>query len=233
MKCETIILLHGGPGFNDSYFYPYLTPLKEQYNVTSYTIGTKTTDLTIEGITKELRDFLFSINSEKISIIAHSFASILVLNQELDLFRKLNKIILCNWVYDNKWIDLFYSKFPNEKRYISKSLKEDSVHYLPYYFKDLNLGRHVFNKISFNDQLQRNTSSIYSNLDLKEKLSLYASKITSITSELDQITPSTYILEATKKFGITNYNIEDCGHFPFIEKPEEFIKIVNKTLGEN
>jgi len=221
-----LILLHGGPGFDESYFYPFLNPLKDNYILHSYTLGSSSKDYTFKSLISELESVIAGIDKNEIYILAHSFSSILTLNLSEKTLHKITKIILSNWIYNSEWIENFYENYPEERNYLSQSMRDDSFHYLKYYFNDQEKGRDVLSKIKFNDNLQKTVGDYYLESSHEKNLGLFHSKIFSISSDFDKITTKNYILTGAQKFNLKNFNIEDSSHFPFVDTPNDFLHLV-------
>jgi proline iminopeptidase len=100
-KGEYLLVIHGGPGFNHSYFKPHLNPLENTFKVVYYdqracgkssipasdSISLKFLVDDVEGIRKVL-------NTEKINILAHSWGVVLAIRYALQYPGRINKLIL-------------------------------------------------------------------------------------------------------------------------------------------
>lgn len=230
MKKEVLILLHGGPGFDDSYFYPYLEDLESSFELASYCVGHTINDYTLAQMVEELENFIKGIGERKINILAHSFSAVLIMNIKKKIFEGLNKVILSNWIYDNKWIEIFNNSFPESSNFPQADLKSSSLNYLSYYFINKDEGRKVLEKMVYYDEIFNASDQILESLDLENILSERRSKLTSISSSHDNITPDTYIQKICKKVQINNYMVLNAGHFPFVDNPTEFQRILRNII---
>lgn len=100
---EVLVVLHGGPGLNHSYFKPHLDGLHKKFKVVYYdqracgqsaipspdSISMDFFSNDIEAIRKELK-------VEKISLLAHSWASVLAVYYAKNFPDRIHKIILSN-----------------------------------------------------------------------------------------------------------------------------------------
>lgn len=229
MEKETLILLHGGPGLDPSYFFPSLDPLKDSFNIVTYTIGSTASEPTLTNLQTEYSSMLQSLENENFSIIAHSFGSFLALSEAtIERYDNINKIFLVNWIYDSEWIEEFYERNPEEKDNNFTTLKESFIHYSKYYFKDLSLASSVFDKIKYSDRIFKQISLEFGKISLFELANKLSQKIVSISSEYDGITSKQYHNKINKMLNLNNYHFKNSGHFPFIEQPKLFLEIISE-----
>jgi pimeloyl-ACP methyl ester carboxylesterase len=235
-KNLTLLLIHGGPGLDDSYFFPYLDTLKKDVNILSYQLGTrykKKDFCEISDLVDELNEVITTIKGD-IFILGHSFGACLALSLSNESLDRVKRIILSNWIYDSSWIQLFYDNFPETKKMPKcNNLAEESFQYLPYYFVDLQRGKTVLERISYNDKLQSDLGGYLSVLDLDSKVNDLKETIVSISSDQDKITPHEYIQKITNKFNIKNHNILGAGHFPFVDKTSEYCLVLQELFKEH
>ena len=82
---DTVIVLHGGPGCDMQYLIPDLEPLTANHTVVYYDqlgagkseLPTDTTKLTIENYIEDLEHLRKFLGLEKLTLIGHSFGSLL------------------------------------------------------------------------------------------------------------------------------------------------------------
>ncbi len=100
---DPLIVIHGGPGLNHSYFIPYLQGLEEKLRVIYYdqracgksatpsadSISMKLLVDDIEGIRKEL-------GVEKLNILAHSWGAVLAVHYASQYPDRINRFIFSN-----------------------------------------------------------------------------------------------------------------------------------------
>ena len=100
---EPLLVVHGGPGLNHTYFLPHLESLSKNYTIILYdgracgrsaipstdSLGLKFLVDDIDAIRKEL-------GYEKINILGHSWGAIPVVRYGIDYPDKLKTMILCN-----------------------------------------------------------------------------------------------------------------------------------------
>lgn len=227
---KSLVLVHGGPGFDDSYFYPYLLNLKEVYQeIYSYKLGSRVSNYSIDSLVQELHDYTSSLEGE-ITYLGHSFGAALLIEAFSGLPCAKNiKLIFSNWISDNKWIDEFFKNHPEAKVIgAGLDLKRRTWKYIQYYFIDLAEGEKVLKRIGYNDEIFEAFSEYLANLNLDQKIQALQSKTYSIHSTEDRITTKTYINKIEKKRGIESYTVKNAGHFPFIDNPQEFLQVIRK-----
>lgn len=229
MKTQKLLLVHGGPGLDDSYFYPYLNKLKFSFDMHSYTIGEMSHECSFEALIQELEHKIDDLDNSDLYLLGHSFGAALILSQNKKTIGKVKHIFLSNWIYDSAWIDEYFKNFPEERNKKLMTLKEGFISRIDQYFVDSCIGKHVLDKIQYRDTLFSKISPIFSNLDLKPKVKTFSKKITSISSDGDKITSQKYIDEICRTLEIPNNYIKNAGHFPFVEQSENFCEIILKT----
>ena len=128
-KGDYLLVIHGGPGFNHSYFKPHLKPLENNFKVVYYdqracgkssipasdSISLKFLVDDIEAIRKVLK-------TEKINILAHSWGVVLAIRYALQYPGRINKLILSDPVMLSREYDQEAAALVQKN-----STKEDSV----------------------------------------------------------------------------------------------------------
>ena len=208
---------------DDSYFPPYLDNVKNNFEIRSYVLGSTTDEYGLSSLVRELEDQLDKISHKDHSILAHSFASILIAKISKEYIDRADKIILCNWIADNKWIETFFKNHEGVDLSQYSDLKSQTVALSDSYFVNQKLGKKVLDKIVYHDNLFNSVQHIYENLNIVDEFSERKDKLVSISSSNDLITTKDYIERNCKKIGIRNFNIENAGHFPFVDSPKVFV----------
>jgi proline iminopeptidase len=222
---KTLVLLHGGPGFDDSYFHPFFQSIKDEYIVLSYTIGANGADRnSIEGLVSELDVFIKENCIGEFSVYGHSFGGAL----GIEYFSKMKntkakKLILSNWVVDAKWIELFFKNYPEAAELEGiEDFRSSTLSYIDYYFLNKEKGIQVLENIQYCGEMYNNFRGYLGNMDLHDKLDALEVPLASISSEFDKITPDEYILNNARRHSINNFVIKNAGHFPFVDNPDDF-----------
>ncbi len=233
MKKPILFIIHGGPGIDDSYFYPYLNDLRKNIDIVSYCIGNNVTDYNLKNLQQELEEKLLFYAQNELHILAHSFGSVLALNLNKNILDQVKTIFLVNWIYDNEWINSFYQNNPEERGKIYSSLKESFLCLNSLYFLNTEIGEQIFNKINYNEPLFEKISPVFDSVNLISKVKEYREKIVSISSKYDRITTHEYLNKIALNYNLKSIFFENSGHFPFIEESEEFNNRLSQIiLGE-
>jgi len=102
-KGEPILVVHGGPGLNQSYFFPHLNSLAKRYQLifldqrASGQSATPAPDsISLDFLVADMEALRSHLKLEKINILAHSWGAIPAVQYALDYPKRLNKMILCN-----------------------------------------------------------------------------------------------------------------------------------------
>lgn len=236
-----VILLHGGPGMDDSYFFPYLIELGEKFEIISYT-QLKKEDLTMKDLVGELKNICDSYRNAKIHLVGHSFGGVLATEFISRYPNIVESLTLISSPYSSSWVDVFMNNYPDfEKEKLSviysakltadEIYKERSLIYSSLYFsKDKeNEGKKVLNKIKY---FEASLSSMYqdymNDFDQTNILRELQIPVLYLYGEDDNILDSKYVKEVTRlNENIKYQEMTGAGHFPFVEKPDFVIsKIV-------
>src|SRR5687767_4673047 len=102
-KGEPVVVLHGGPGLNHSYFRPHLRPLEENFKVVYYDQRASgksripsPDSISIKLFTEDLEALRKELKLNKINLLAHSWGAVLAVHYALAYPGSINKIILSN-----------------------------------------------------------------------------------------------------------------------------------------
>jgi proline iminopeptidase len=102
-KGETLVVLHGGPGLNHSYFNPHLAALEKKFRVVYYdqrACGQSDTpspdSISIRFLVDDLEAIRTELKVEKLNLLAHSWGSVLATHYAIAYPKNVNKIIYSN-----------------------------------------------------------------------------------------------------------------------------------------
>jgi DNA-binding Xre family transcriptional regulator len=234
---KNLLLIHGGPGFDDSYFYPYFTNhlSKDSIKTHSFVIGQEINSYSIDSACDEIEAKLQNIGSEDITILGHSYGAFLVLFHHFKYKPQNYKYIFSNWIYDYSWLDKFIA---NNKKLVdscpSDNLKNRILHYCELYFEDKSIGLEVLNRINYNDKLNLMLSHESKAItNLSNQLELMQKNMISISCQNEKLIPISYINSICKRYEIKNYILNSYSHFPFIENASEFFAVIKTFLKQS
>lgn len=235
----TLLLVHGGPGFDDSYFYPYLDSLSRRVNVVSYT---QKREASLSELCNELNS---RINEYSASyVLGHSWGGMLLL-ETLSRFSelKLEGLILVSTPIDKSCHDPKYDQSKSWNKRTVKStanskdeaFKNSCLESLELFFSPdyINEGESVFNKIAYSEKSFSHFFPDYIlNFDLSPVLSRVTIPVLNIygSEDLRIHRDHTSKMELLNKH-IKNFEIRRAGHFPFVEQNKIFCEAVEKFIG--
>lgn len=126
-----IIVVHGGPGLNHSYFFPHLNSLAKKHRVIFYdqrACGNSSGDLdstqmNLHLFVDDIEAIRESLNLGKISILAHSWGGLVAMKYAVKYSKNISSLILSNSVSPK------FGEFEKEtnQRLKLRTSKEDSL----------------------------------------------------------------------------------------------------------
>lgn len=250
--CPLIVLIHGGPGMDSSYFSQFVGDLNKKYSTLCYNLGQFSDSYyTMGGLLSELNRVLDRVRDQKVILLGHSFGSALIL-EYIEKYHSANiqALILISWIYDRNWAYCQSAEVAKTVAEIDNAdysglapneiLKKKSVAYRRIYFhkKYQDKGRMILKKINYKSQLQSDIFKNYlDSFDCKNILQKIEKPVLSIAGKCDLIVRVDYIRRAyrlIKKLSL--FEVEECCHFPFIESEKvvltkviEFVDGLNKN----
>lgn len=100
-KGETVIVLHGGPGLNHSYFKPHFDELEKKFRVVYYDqrasgqSATPSVDsISTHFFVEDLEAVRQHLKLDRVNILAHSWGAVLFTNYAMKYPTKINKVML-------------------------------------------------------------------------------------------------------------------------------------------
>ena len=128
-KGEYLLVIHGGPGFNHSYFKPHLNPLENTFKVVYYdqrACGKSSIpasdSISLKFLVDDIEEIRKVLKTEKINILAHSWGVVLAIRYALQYPGRINKLILSDPVMLSREYDQEAAALVQKN-----STKEDSV----------------------------------------------------------------------------------------------------------
>jgi proline iminopeptidase len=102
-KGEPLLIVHGGPGMNHSYFLPHLEKLAKKFRIVFYdqrasgkSVIPSTDSLSLKFFVDDIEAIRQMLGVEKINILGHSWGVILAVNYGISYPDKVKSMILCN-----------------------------------------------------------------------------------------------------------------------------------------
>lgn len=239
-----LIFLHGGFGMDHSYFLPYVKPLVKKFRLVFFDFrGNGRSDdalsetYSYDQFVEDVKKIIKRLKFKKVFLLGHSAGGFIALKFALKHPKILKGIILTDTFpgglkFKKGWQP---SRFKSTYEFKNNFIKDLLGAFRP---KNRKLAKKILEKVIYRK-------------DVYERLARYESPRFDVRKELYKIKlPTLIIVGKNDVFGkdhrdrflkgakimtriIPNSQlkiIKDSGHFPFIEKPVEFNKIVENFL---
>ena len=128
-KGDYLLVIHGGPGLNHSYFKPHLKPLENTFKVVYYdqracgkSSISASDSISLKFLVDDIEEIRKVLKTEKINILAHSWGVVLAIRYGLQYPGRINKLILSDPVMLSREYDQEAAALVQKN-----STKEDSV----------------------------------------------------------------------------------------------------------
>ncbi len=255
-KGETLVVLHGGPGLNHSYFKPHLDELEKKFRVVYYdqrASGLSATpspdSLTIRFFVEDLEALRKRLKIEKLNLLAHSWGAVLATNYSIRYPENIKRILFSN----PGMLSREYDQEAAEKGKLQTSKQDSSERaqiigkgnlQLADYDRLLRLSfrASAFNKKNI-DLINLNLPSNFStasralftglmkdadaNANLYDSLRKFNFPVLIVHGKAD-IIPMSSLDRMRKNLPLGSMIVfENSGHFPFVEERKKFIALVS------
>lgn len=256
-----MVILHGGPGFDHSYFLPQMENLSSHYKLIFYdqrgcgrsSVKVDNATITMNQFVEDLEALRLFFKLDKMNLMGHSFGGLIAMRYAIKYPDHLNTLLLVNSsAASSAWRDSAFvfmearkspevekelSALKNTQGFIERKADTMSLFYKLAFKKsfydhrkaeDLNMTlQPTFpetNKLM--DNLFKDTS--VTNYDLNTELRKLKVQTLIVGTEADVVPPLSVEDLHNNIKGSTYTFIESCGHFPFIEQPDLFLKAIDK-----
>jgi len=241
-----ILFLHGGAGDNHLNFFPHVDALSSTFQLIFYdqtdagkSFSEHKPAYSIQLEVENLEKLRKQLGIDKLNMIGHSWGSILALSYAKMYPENVNKILLTGSIgTDASYYRLFarnlqlnlkqadYDKIQKlSKEGASRKVIHETV-MLPHYFSDVKkISKMTKTEINF-DVNQAIAADILKSYDVKPSLQKFTFPVLVVQGQQDLLT-----IENIKN-GFQNLptcqfkEIENAGHWAFVEQPELFNKII-------
>jgi len=255
---KPVILLAGGPGLNADYLQPIWTKLSITYKCIvlnqrgtgkSILDSVNSNSMSMDNYMSDLETMRKQLNLEKLTLIGHSWGSMLAMEYASRYPEKVEKLVLLNpgglssnyikYFQDNILCRL-HEEDIQEISELSKKNKSIMSAIYPGYFYNRSSALEIkktmdFNEINGQDGVTQLTyNSYFSDQKMRIKnIEKYKGEVSIIAGRQDPMGESTFyeIKEHLPQTQI--YFIEKCGHFPWLEnqeQKEEFFHLLTEDL---
>ncbi|MBX2943854.1 MAG: alpha/beta fold hydrolase [Cyclobacteriaceae bacterium] len=107
-----IVVIHGGPGLNHTYFIPHLDKLSKKFQITYYdqrasgrSAISNSDEISLQSFTDDIDAIRKHLGQDKIYLLAHSWGAIPAINYGIQHPDHVKGIIFCNPIPFNKEFD--------------------------------------------------------------------------------------------------------------------------------
>jgi len=247
-------VLHGGLGFDHTYFRPELDPLGARlqliyidYRGHGRSGRPPINTITFEQLTDDAEELRKVLGFDKIGIIGHSAGGLVALKYAINYPQNLQHLILLNTfpAFDRKYVkdSLAEIQAKNPSPEVMKAFNARNVTSLEELKQNLRIMNYLYVS-DFNSEIKKRFDKMIENmifnLDISEINGLLLSKF-NVLEDISKITAPTLIIggigdavvpvsqakrlhENIRDSEI--YLFEKSGHYPFLEEPELFINII-------
>jgi proline iminopeptidase len=259
-KGDKVIFLSGGPGFGadglkivaDSLAGDFECILYHQRGTgLSSNVRLDSSTINLRRAVKDLDDLRKHLGQEKLKICGHSWGGMLAQAYAATFPDKTEKIVLINpGGPDMSFWSVFFDDIVPMRRYPAErdslefwnnqpdselSLFKRALFFTLPYFYDHDTGRKVMPAMiklsSFNERMNNlMLNDLYKHYDLNSRLGNYKNRCTIIRSRQD-IIPAEVICQIKELLPQAEIiTIERSGHFPHLEQPNIFYRILREVL---
>ncbi len=234
-----LVLVHGGPGLSHHYFFPLIDAVREDVNVIAYDQGSqlRASTWSVSTLAAELNSIIVNRCAGKTAVVlGHSFGGAVAI-EYASTFSSTTPLILMNWVFDKRWIQIFEENTPNsasitEQLNVSldrvsspeEQFKLRMLAYAEYYFsRPYQLeGEALFERIAYNPQIEASIGDWYAGQNFEEKMRNLKGPVLSLSGTEDRVVYPSYNVDAIRHMNRAKHiTVKDAGHFPFVEKPDD------------
>lgn len=256
---ETLVVLHGGPGLNHSYFKPHLNALNKKFRLVYYdqrasgkSNSPSPDSISIKFLMEDLDAIRKELKLEKLNLLAHSWGAVLATHYALSYPAHVDKIIFSNPAmlsreYDSAAVQLINNKTSkddstrraqlmaggnlsveqydelmhisfNASAYDRSSIKKINLNLPPDF---INANRVLFTGLMKDEAAQAN---------LYDSLKTFSFPVLIIHGESDAIPLPSIERLKNNIAGSTLVILNKSGHFPFVEEPETYVRIVTDFM---
>lgn len=258
---EPIVILHGGPGLDHSYFLPQMEALSKKHRLIFFdqracgksSIDVDSSSITMDQFVEDLEMLRQFFKLEKMNLMGHSFGGLLAMRYAIKYPDHLKTLMLVNSSSaTSDWRDSSFALMAAKRDTLSTDMitqlmksqefknrePETMTTFFRLLFKTSFYNPERVEEINFNFQknyassskmmnyLMKDSSLTNYNLNVELKKLIMPTLI--IGSEADIIPPMALEELHQNLKNSTYVFIEGCGHFPFIEEPEQFLKAIDK-----
>lgn len=259
---EPVVILHGGPGLEHTYFLPQFELLAKHYKLIFYdqrasgrsTGVVDSTTMIAKQFIEDLEGLRKALKLEKMNLLGHSWGGLLAMEYAITYPRRVKSLILANSTgVNSEWLlpymqtrtartthedSLAIARITASKEFAQKEPKAIEefarIIFRTYFYR-----RSYADSLSltFTRQTASNVLDIFEiflkqfqQYDIRPALSSLSCPTLIISCDYDVVLPK-YAEEIHRRIPRSVFVIiKNSGHFPYIEKPDEFFSTVTDFL---
>jgi len=239
-------LLHGGPGFDSSYFDPFLQPLEKSLRLFFLEHDRDAPEYTLENIVNGIEKLRRESGHEKILLLGHSAGGLFSLSYAIHFPHNVMGLILESTAADKSFVkesEQAIKAYPDAlaglQEYIAsdrtdEDYKKMSLRYIPFSVmpEAQKSALVVFDNIHYNARLFEETKKkILPYFSAREHLPKLTMPTLVITGKHDRVVAPSYSQELAEKMPNAEFvMLENSGHFPHLEEPKKFCEVVEDWM---
>lgn len=257
-KGEPLLVIHGGPGLNHSYFRPHLDGLAKNYKLIYYdqrACGKSDIpapdSISMNFFVEDIEAIRKHLNVDQLNILAHSWASLLATQYAIKYPDRVKKLIYSNPAplnheYDEEMTASLKARtspadsIERASLMASTSFDENQMErffklgfkassYNPQNIDKLNLSLPE-NFLTANRALYRKLSKDLAEVDFYDEIKLFTFPVLIINGKADAIPKQSLHRMREQIPQAQLLEMEKSGHFPFLEEPKVYLKEVRAFL---
>lgn len=261
-KGKPLIVIHGGPGLSHDYLLPGMAELAKNHTLIFYDQRAcgksegNPEEVNIDQYVQDLEALRQSLQYEKVSILGHSWGGFVAMKYALAHPEAVDRLILMNSMPDSsEGLGLFLQEWikrmgPHlealgaiEKSEGYKAGEPETVaNHIKLIFQKYCAHEESADRLNLLNSKSANVHGAIVNAMFRENLLMkpYKLEIGSlkcktliVTSDHDVIPVAVAKSMHEQIQGSKFVIIKDCGHFPYVEKPQELFSTLNDFLGKD
>ncbi|MFZ6012397.1 MAG: alpha/beta fold hydrolase [Bacteroidota bacterium] len=256
---DHVLVLHGGPGLNHSYFRPYLDDLEKDFTVVYFdqrasgqSAIPSVDSISMKFFTDDIEAIRKILKADKLNILAHSWGAVLAVRYGMVYPENVSKMILSNPAmlsreYDHEAAQLIKQKTSKEDSVERAQLTAAGALDVKKYERLFQIG---FKASAYNNEnvtrinlnLPPNFSEANQTLftalmkdpalgaDLYDELKAFNFPVLVIHGEADVIPPKSIVRLKESLPQVQLATFTQSGHFPFVEEKHRYVMVVSRFL---
>lgn len=243
--------LHGGPGMDSSYFFPYLEPLTKIFQCHLIDLRgcgraprLDRSEYTVEKMLQDIEAYRKQCGSKKIVLLGHSFGAVLAMEYALAFPQNVQALILVataarsDFLRDTTRNSKQFPDVMQAQRSYALSARKDAdfaalvfgsipLYFAPGFEASAEI---MLKKIHYGaDCYAAVSQNILNNYSLLSQLHEIKASTLVLGAGADLVTPPEYNREIAERLPHAVYHeVAGAGHFPFFEAPDECCKIIEE-----